>query len=99
MIDEKGSFRDPAGKIFYKENRVFRRLSSMGAERYLALKESGIITHSISKGFLIGTKEITDAEINKNNGEELILEHDKIPYISYPYEWSFSQLKKQQFFT
>ena len=98
MIDEKGSFRDPAGKIFYKENRVFRRLSSMGAERYLALKESGIITHSISKGFLIGTKEITDAEINKNNGEELILEHDKIPYISYPYEWSFSQLKKAAIF-
>ena len=25
--------------------------------------------------------------------ESLVIEHEKIPYISYPYEWSFSQLK------
>ena len=30
--------------------------------------------------------------------EELILEHDKIQYISYPYEWSFSQLKDAAIF-
>ena len=27
-----------------------------------------------------------------------ILEHEKIPYLSYPYEWSFSQLKAAAIF-
>ena len=49
MIHEKGSFRDPAGKIYYKNNRVFRKLSSIGVERFLALKESGIISQSIKE--------------------------------------------------
>ena len=72
MIHEKGSFRDPAGKIYYKNNRVFRKLSSIGVERFLALKESGIISQSIKEGFLIGTKE-SQKEDNENiNKDELI---------------------------
>ena len=98
MIHEKGSFRDPAGKIYYKNNQVFRKLSAIGVERFLALKESGIISQSIKEGFLIGTKE-SQKEDNENiNKDELILEHDKIQYISYPYEWSFSQLKDAAIF-
>ena len=34
MIEEKGSFRDPAGKGFYFKDRVFRKLSSSGEERF-----------------------------------------------------------------
>ena len=30
MIHENGSFRDPAGKIYYKNNRVFRKLTALG---------------------------------------------------------------------
>ena len=98
MIHENGSFRDPAGKIYYKNNRVFRKLTALGVERFLGLKESGIISRSIKEGFLIETKEIKNEDHDKKNKEELILEHDKIPYISYPYEWSFSQLRDAAIF-
>ena len=53
MIDEKGSFRDPAGKIYYENNRIFRKLTALGVERFSKLKESNIISKSIQKGFLI----------------------------------------------
>lgn len=96
MIDEKGSFRDPAGKIYYKNNRIFRKLTTLGVKRFSKLKESNIISKSIQKGFLIETKEIEDNK--KENNKDLILEHEKIPYISYPYEWSFSQLKDAAIF-
>ena len=43
MIEEKGSFRDPAGKIYYKDNRVFRKLSVEGVKRFQELKDSDII--------------------------------------------------------
>ena len=98
MIYEKGSFRDPAGKIYYNDNRVFRKLSTLGVNRFLKLKESGIISKSIKEGYLIDTHEIKNENNFNTNNKELILEHDKIDYISYPYEWSFSQLKDAAIF-
>ena len=67
MINEKGSFRDPAGKIYYKNNRIFRKLTPLGTERFLKLKESNIISKSIQKGFLVETKEIKDDDNEKKN--------------------------------
>ncbi len=96
MIKENGSFRDPAGQIYYENGRIFRRLTSLGVQRYLDLSDNDIISKSISKGFLINTYEIKNE--NETNNNELILEHEKIPYISYPYEWSFSQLKDAAIF-
>ena len=98
MIDEKGSFRDPAGKVYYKNDRVLRKLTTIGVNRFLKLQESNIISKSIQKGFLIETKEIKVEDNTKKDHNELILEHEKIPYISYPYEWSFSQLKDAAIF-
>lgn len=98
MIEEKGSFRDPAGKIYYKDNRVFRRLNKDGIKRFLPLKECGVIKQSIKEGYLIDTYEISNEGHNQEYQEELILEHEKIPYISYPYEWSFAQLKDAAIF-
>ena len=98
MNRECGSFRDPAGYIYYENNRVFRKLSPDGAKRYLELFDNDIISKSISKGFLIETKEIKDNSEPEVNNKDLILEHEKIPYISYPYEWSFLQLKDAAIF-
>ena len=98
MIDEKGSFRDPAGKIYYKNNRVFRKLTTLGINRFLELQQSDIISKSIKKGFLIETKEVENKDNSNEENKELILEHEKIQYISYPYEWSFSQLKDAAIF-
>ena len=100
MIEEKGSFRDPAGKVFYFKDRVFRMLSSSGKERFQFVSQNNILKQSIEKKYLISTK-ILDNKDKFNIGlkdENLILEHEKIPYISYPYEWSFSQLKKAAIF-
>ena len=49
MIVEKGSFRDPAGKIYYKNDRVFRKLTTLGINRFLELEQSDIISKSIKR--------------------------------------------------
>ena len=33
MIEETGSFRDPAGKIFYHENKIIREINPVGKKR------------------------------------------------------------------
>ena len=91
---EKGSYRDPVGKIFYYKGRVLRGLNSKGVERFKYIKENHILDESIKKNFLISTKEATDLpKINELSEFDLILEHKRIDYITYPYEWCFDQLK------
>ena len=100
MIEEPGSFRDPAGKIFYLNGKIFRKLNDTGKERIKYILSNRIIEKSISSNFLIETKIVSDKEKVKLslNEKDFILEHDAIPYISYPYEWSFSQLKDAALF-
>ena len=93
MIEEKGSFRDPAGKIFYHKNKVYRKLNKLGKKRLNFILEQNILEESIKNNYLINSKIVKIENDLKINNEDLIFEHEKIPFISYPYEWTFSQLK------
>ena len=95
MDFEKGSFRDPAGKIFYKSKRVFRKINKPGIDRINFLIDNDLINKSINSQFLVESHIVDKDELKKLNINEnfLIVEHERIPYISYPYEWSFQQLK------
>ena len=91
---EKGSYRDPAGKVFYKNGKVYRGLNSEGVKRYNFIKDSKILEESIKNNFLIKTKEANNLEENNSLKDfKIILEHEKINFITYPYEWCFNQLK------
>ena len=91
---EPGSFRDPAGKIFYHNNKVFRILNYEGEKRLKFLEESKILEESIKKDFLIKSSRINEQDLNFKEAEnKTIIEHKKLDYISYPFEWSFDQLK------
>ncbi len=89
-----GSFRDPAGKIFYYKDKILRLLNEDGLDRFNFLKKNNLLNICISNNFLIQSIEVNknslDIEGFKN---KIIIEHKKIDYISYPYEWCFEQLK------
>ena len=95
MIFDEGSFRDPAGQVFYHSNKVYRIVKQTGKKRIDFLNSKDLINKSSKNNFLIESRLLNDQE-TKDLGfknEEIIFEHKKIPYVSYPYEWSFSQLK------
>lgn len=93
MINEKGSFRDPSGNIFYKNNRVFRKINKSGEERLKFLLNDNLLKDCIENNFLINSWMVDNDLNRKEDKINYLLEHEKVPYISYPYEWSFSQLK------
>jgi len=95
MDFEKGSYRDPAGKIFYKSEKVFRQINKQGDNRIQYLIDNDLINKSIKSEFLVKSHILNKDELKKLNISEssTIIEHERIPYISYPYEWSFQQLK------
>ena len=78
---ETGSFRDPAGKVFYKNGKVYRKLSESGAKRFEYLKKDNLLDELIKKKFIIKTSESDGSEIDGQLKSEKILEHEKINFI------------------
>tara|TARA_B100000886_G_scaffold208962_1_gene144627 strand:- start:923 stop:2305 length:1383 start_codon:yes stop_codon:yes gene_type:complete len=95
MNFDKGSFRDPAGNIFYHLDNVYRLVNKSGIERISFLDKKDLIQKSIENNFLVNSRILNNEEAQKLGFDKdaLLIKHEKIPYISYPYEWSFSQLK------
>ena len=52
---EAGSFRDPAGTIFYHNDKVYRVLSNEGYERYKFLEKNNLLKQLIHKNYVIRT--------------------------------------------
>jgi hypothetical protein len=89
---EHGSFRDPDGFIFYHEDRLCRAVTFLYKNNYDYLISSGLYADLVKQGWLIPHVEV-EVEDPAVNGMYKILEPERIEFISYPYEWSFSQLK------
>ena len=91
---DPGSFRDPAGKVLYYNDRVLRILNKDGIARFSFLQENNLLDNCILNKFLIKSEKINSDNLNLQNlDSKIIIEHKKIEYISYPYEWCFDQLK------
>ena len=81
------SFRDPSGYVFIEDNKVKRVINPIYFEQYKALTDSGFYKTLFDKKYLIPHQEVSKIE------SEIIIEASKIPFITYPYEWSFLQYK------
>ena len=86
------SFRDPSGFLFYEHGELYRRIHTRYREHYDALMGSGLYKALTGAGLLIGHEEC-GAETKKTEGTYKVVKPEPVPFISYPYEWCFSQLK------
>jgi hypothetical protein len=89
-----GSFRDRKGYVFTLGNRVFRSVSSAAAPVQREFIESKVFAHLVAAGQFIGTKVASEdpAELGIPNAA-LLLEHERIAFVSFPYEWPFAALR------
>ena len=93
---EPGSFRDRNGRIYHSGDAIYRGISLRALEEWKTLASTKFFTRAMQEGKLVATEEadpkkIPDPAIAKEWSG--ILKHEKIPFISYPYEWTFSMLK------
>jgi len=91
-IQHSASFRDPSGFVFRRDGVLYRQINSRYASEYDHLMESGLYDHLTKAGRLIPCKEVKIPPAQPEISYKVI-QPEKIPFISYPYEWSFSQLK------
>ena len=94
VSSESGSFRDRRGRIFYVDDRVLRTVMPVGLDDYEFVRATGIIDSLVTSGELIGETVVDTSLLGEHgSGASLLLEHPRLPFISYPYEWSFSALQ------
>ena len=87
-----GSFRDRESRVFYHDDRVLRALSQPALDDWKALAASRCFGRSTSAGKIVPTRE---AALPEGLGPPWVaaLEHERIPFLSYPYEWCFHMLR------
>jgi hypothetical protein len=86
------SFRDPAGFVFERDGRLFRQINRAFADEFDAFVSSGLYRHLLDDGLLIPHVESAEPAPVPALAYRII-EPERVGFISYPYEWCFSQLK------
>lgn len=92
------SFRDPSGFLFHREGVLYRQVNQLYRADYVHLMESGLYEKLTDSGLLVRHQEVNlepDGSLPSGRAALAykVIQPELIPFISYPYEWSFSQLK------
>jgi hypothetical protein len=92
---ESGSFRDPDSRVFIRDGAVFRALSREGWEDWEAFAATPLLAALVSEGKLVATEpaELDELPELARGIAAGVLRHERVPFISYPYEWPFSMLR------
>jgi len=86
------SFRDPSGFLFLRDGFIYRQVNTIYRENYDYLISSNLYKTLVDAELLIPHHEV---DIKKARSDEIykVIKPELILFISYPYEWCFSQLK------
>ena len=95
---DPGSFRDPAsGVVLADDGRVYRYFSRELAAQFAALRDTGLLSDLVERGSVLESTPVSveDApelyRVAPDVG--LVVEHPRVPFISYPYEWPLEMLR------
>ncbi|NOT05641.1 MAG: class I SAM-dependent methyltransferase [Anaerolineales bacterium] len=86
------SFRDPGGFLFSDNGILYRQINRAYSKDYARLMDSGLYDKLVKASLLIPHVE-TDQLPATSDAAFKVIQPERVPFISYPYEWSFSQLK------
>ena len=86
------SFRDPSGFLFHHDGTLYRQVNRSYADNLAMLNDSGLYDELTEKGLLIPHREVS-LDLARTADAHKVLQPELVPFISYPYEWCFSQLK------
>ena len=86
------SFRDPAGFVYRRDGVLYRQVNATFRGEYDRLVSSGLYDELTRAGLLVAHEErpLADAAAP---GAYKVLAPETIPFVSYPFEWCFSQLR------
>lgn len=91
-VTDPGSFRDPAGFVFRRDGVLYRQVNKSYAPTFDRLEKTGFLGKLQSEGLLVGHEQL-GVETGSTADALTVLRPDVVPFISYPYEWCFGELR------
>ena len=88
----EGSFRDPSGFVYTRDGTLFRQVNSGFRQTFEAFLASGLCDELVRDALLV-PHEVVGLEYSATPDAYAVLRPERLPFISYPYEWSFGQLQ------
>ena len=97
-VVDPASFRDPSGFVFRRDGILYRQVQPSAAADWEALRSTGLLERLVADGLLIDHDEMPLTEAASPEAVAVIRPR-LLDFISYPYEWAFSQLKEAALLT
>lgn len=91
-INIAGSFRDPSGFLYHRDETLYRQINKSYQSQYQQLMDSGLYQTLVKDSLIVSHREC-DITLAASEQAFKVIQPERLPYISYPYEWSFSQIK------
>ncbi len=92
-----GSFRDDDSRVFSAGDEILRSLSPVALADYEVLAASRFFAAAQESGTIVRTELATGVvpppDCEPPAGLAAVLRHERIPFVSWPFEWPFSMLK------
>lgn len=89
---DPGSFRDPSSRVYLADDAVYRGLDAEALADVEALLATPFFAAALEAGQVVGTEVLAEAPEGMEDWAG-VLRHERIPVVSYPYEWSFAMLR------
>lgn len=98
MIREVSSFRDPDSTLYYDQFFFYRTVGKSYEKHYIFFIQSGLRDRLIEEKLILPYEELIQGHPDFHPST-VLLRTAILPFVSYPYEWSFSQLKEAALLT
>lgn len=89
---DPGSYRDPSGYVFRRDGVLYRSIDGSYIEEWQAFLDSGLHDRLVEHGWLIPF-EPAPLDLAADRASIAVLRPEPVEFVSYPYEWTFGQLK------
>ena len=90
---DPSSWRDPSGFVFRRDGTLYRQVNRVAVDEWTALEGSGFLTGLQADGLLIPHETVALDVAADPSRVASVIRPEPIPLVSYPYEWTFGQLK------
>ncbi len=87
-----GSYRDPSGFVYTRNGILYRQVNTVFRDRFEAFLSSGLYDELAGEGLMVSHRA-ADSSLAATADACAVLQPDLVEFISYPYEWSFGQLR------
>lgn len=92
---DPASFRDRQARVLVNADGVYRALNAEGLRAWQRVSAAPSFRSLTAAGILVATEQVDPASVAISDPtlRAGLLRHSRVPFISYPYEWSFGMLK------